>query len=101
MAGERPGLLFLKVVVNAQLVGCGEATLGPVVAISKVVTMAGRLEREAQRVVRGGRAIIRGPVKGRRVPGVSASGESRERDGEEDLVRDCHRGLGTRKTRES
>jgi hypothetical protein len=70
--------------------------------ISEVVTVTGRLEGEAQRVVRGGRAIIRRPVKGRGVPGVSASGEGGERDAEEDLVRDCYLGLGTRrKSRES
>jgi hypothetical protein len=56
--------------------------------VAKVVTVAGRNEREAEGVVGGGSATVRGPVNGRGIASITTSGELWERDAEEELV--CH-----------
>lgn len=103
-------ILGLEVVVNAELVALGEASLGTEVVVAKVVAVAGRLvggrsvstlflpkkgaqayqERESERVVgRRGAAVSR-PVKVGRIPVGTASAESRQGDAEHELVRDGH-----------
>jgi hypothetical protein len=51
-------LLGTEVVVNAQLAGISESALGFVVAVAKVMTVAGRLERISKRVIRRRRAAV-------------------------------------------
>jgi len=81
-------LLRLEVAINLRLAGRREPVLGLVVAIAKVVAMAGRSEGEPERVVGRGAAPIRVPDEGRRVPGIAAAGECGECDAIEILVGD-------------
>lgn len=81
-------LLGLEVEVNLGLRGLGEASLGAVVLVAKVMAVASRQEGEAERVVRGAGAAIRGPVQRGRVLLVATGRELGERQAEEELVGD-------------
>lgn len=79
-------LLILEVLVNLLLVGIAEAVLVLVVAVAKVVAVAGRSEGVAVRVVGGLGAAVRGPDEGGGVLGLAVAGELGKGDVEEILV---------------
>jgi hypothetical protein len=83
-------LLCLEVVVNAELGALGEARLGPVVVVAKVVAVAGGHKGEAKGVVGRRGAAVRGPVDSGRILRVAAAGELRQCDAEEQLVGHSH-----------
>jgi hypothetical protein len=74
----RESLLLLEIVVNLQLVGISETILVLVVAVAKVMTMAGRREREAEWVVWRRSATVRIPDKSRGVASISLGSELRK-----------------------
>lgn len=80
--------LGLEVAVDTGLAAHCEAVLGAVVVVAKVVTVASGDEREAEWVVGGRSATIRGPVDSGRIAGVATSSELWECNAEEELV--CH-----------
>lgn len=95
MEGGREGdILGLEVTIDLQPVIVRKPRLGLVVAIPKVVTVAGGREGESQRVVGRVAAPVRGPVERGRALGVAVDVELRERDAEEVPVRRLLDGLG-------
>lgn len=114
---ERNGenALSQEVIVDAELVGGGEAALSLVVAVAEVVALAARHEGVAglvtsirilrytrvgpiktNRVVRGPRAVVRGPVQGGRIAVGATSLEGGQGNAKEELVRS--RGLSRGQT---
>ena len=84
----------IKNILNAELVidplagGLGEAAgLGLVVAVTKVVTVAGRLEGEVERVVGRVGAAVRGPDEVGRVLRIPVRSELGQRDAVQVLIR--------------
>lgn len=81
-------VLILEVSVDRSLGRLGEAGLGTVVGIAKVMAVACRLEVEAQRVVRRVTAAVGGPVQGGWVLCVAVGDELGQRDTKQIRIRD-------------
>lgn len=86
--------VLLELVINLEPIRLVPPVLNLVLPVSKVVTMARRKELEAERLVGGGRAAVRGPVEGGGVLGVATSDEGAHGVAEEILVCEGDEGGG-------
>ncbi|CAH0044746.1 unnamed protein product [Clonostachys solani] len=81
-------MVHVNLVVDLLLGAHGEASLGTIVVVAKIMSIARRSERESERVVRRRGASVRGPVDGVGVKRISTGCEGWKRDAEQDLVGD-------------